>query len=104
MNVLAKILSRNHGDSNHDSAAMSQDIKAKLGITQTFVCPSVYSPTLGPGKLAEYRKICRVSRPKPLVTRPLSSHLCSRTVEEDGEIGDSPNLLVLMCMGFAPHT
>ena len=63
--LLAKLLS---GSEDPDVTALSQAVKAKLGITEPLPQPAVASPSLGLSTLAERLKGSRVSRLLPKVT------------------------------------
>ena len=74
---LAKLLS---GSEDPDVTAMSEAVKAKLGITQPLPKPGLLSPSPGSSTLADNHKRKRVSRLLPKVTRPSPFHPRARTV------------------------
>ena len=75
--LLAKLLS---GSEDLDLAALSEAVKAKLGITEPLPKPAPASPTPGLSTLAEDLKRSRVSRLLPKVTCPSPFHSGARTV------------------------
>ena len=73
--LLAKLLS---GSEDPDVTALSEAVKAKLGITEPLPQPALASPSQGLSTLAEGLKRSRVSRLLPKVTCPspsLRAHL-----------------------------
>ena len=75
--LLAKLLS---GSEDPDVTALSEAVKAKLGITEPLPQPALASPSPGPSTLAEDLKRSRVSRLLPKVTCPSPIHPRARTV------------------------
>ena len=75
--LLAKLLS---GSEDPDVTALSEAVKAKLGITEPLPKPALASPSPGLSTLAEDLKRSRVSRLLPKVTRPSPFHPRARTV------------------------
>ena len=75
--LLAKLLS---GSEDPDVTALSEAVKAKLGITEPLPKPAPASPSPGLSTLAEDLKRSRVSRLLPKVTCPSPFHPRSRTV------------------------
>ena len=75
--LLAKLLS---GSEHPDVIALSEAVKAKLGITEPLPKPAPASLSPGLGTLAEDLKQSRVSRPLPKVTCPSLFHPRARTV------------------------
>ena len=75
--LLAKLLS---GSEDPDVTALSDAVKAKLGITEPLPQPALGSPSHGLSTLAEDLKRSRVSRLLPKVTCPSPFHPRSRTV------------------------
>ena len=65
--LLAKLLS---GSEDPDVTALSEAVKAKLGITEPLPKPALLSPSPGWGTLADDHKRSRVSRLRPKVTCP----------------------------------
>ena len=84
--VLAKLLS---GSEDPDVTAMSEAVKAKLGITEPLPQPALASPSPGLSTLAEHLKKSRVSRLVPKVTCPSPFHPRARTVPT-AELQDVP--------------
>ena len=84
--LLAKLLS---GSEDPDVTALSEAIKAKLGIAEPLPKPKVSSPSPGLSTLAEDLKTSRVSRLLPKVTCPSPSHPRARTVPM-AELQDVP--------------
>ena len=74
---LAKLLS---GSENPDVTALSEAVKAKLGITEPLPKPALLSPSAGSSTLADDLKTSRVSRLLPKVTCPSPFHPRARTV------------------------
>ena len=74
---LAKLLS---GLEDPDVTALSEAVKAKLGITEPLPKPALLSPSLGLSTLADDLKRSRVSRLPPKVTCPSPFHPRARTV------------------------
>ena len=60
--------------------ALSEAVKAKLGITEPLAKPALLEPSPGLSTLADDLKRSRVSRLLPKVTYPSPFHLCARTV------------------------
>ena len=75
--LLARLLS---GSENSDVTALSEAVKAKLGITEPSPQPAPASPSAGLATLADDLKRLRVSRSLPKVTCPSPFHSCTRTV------------------------
>ena len=75
--LLAKLLS---GSEDPDVTALSEAVKAKLGITEPLLMPALASPFPGLSTLAEDLKRSRVSRLLPKVTCPGPFHPRARTV------------------------
>ena len=75
--LLAKLLS---GSEDPNVTALSEAIKAKLGITEPLPKPALASPSPGWSTLAEDLKLSRVSRLLPKVTCPIPFHPRARTV------------------------
>ena len=75
--LLAKLLS---GSEDPDVTALSEAIKAKLGITEPLPQPALAPPSPGLSTLAEDLKRSRVSRLVPKVTCPSPFHPRARTV------------------------
>ena len=75
--LLAKLLS---GSGDPDVTALSEAVKAELGITEPLPQPALASPSLGLSTLAEDLKRSRVSRLLPAVTCPRPFHPRARTV------------------------
>ena len=74
---LAKLLS---GSEDRDVTALSEAVKAKLGITEPLPKQAPLSPSPGLSTLADDLKRSRVSRLLPKVTCPSPFHPCARTV------------------------
>ena len=74
---LAKLLS---GSEDPDVIALSEAVKAKLGVTEPLPKPSLLSPSPGFSTLADDLKRSRVSRLLPKVTCPSPFHPRTRTV------------------------
>ena len=74
---LAKLLS---GSEDQDVAALSEAVKAKLGITEPLPKPALLSPSPGLSTLADDLKRPRVSRLLHKVTCPSPFHPHARTV------------------------
>ena len=74
---LAKLLSRSQ---DPDVTALSEAVKAKLGITEPSPKPALLSPSPGLSTLADDLKRSRVSRLLPKVTCPSPFHPRARTV------------------------
>ena len=74
---LAKLLS---GLEDPDVTALSEAVKAKLGITEPLPKPALLSPSPGLSTLADDLKRSRVSRLLPKVTCPSPFHPRARTV------------------------
>ena len=74
---LAKLLS---GSEDPDATALSEAVKAKLGITEPLPKPALLKPTPGLSTLADDLKRSRVSRLLPKVTCPSPFHPRVRTV------------------------
>ena len=74
---LAKLLS---GSEDPDVTALSEAVKAKLGITEPLPKPALLSPSPGLSTLADDLKRSRVSRLLPKVTCPSPFHPRARTV------------------------
>ena len=75
--LLAKLLS---GSEDPDVTALSEAVKAKLGITEPLPKPALASASPGLSTLAEDLKQSRVSRLLPKVTCPSPFHPRARTV------------------------
>ena len=75
--LLAKLLS---GSEDPDLTAVSEAVKAKLGITELLPKPELSSPCPGLSTLADDLKRSRVSRLLPKVTCPSPFHPLARTV------------------------
>ena len=75
--LLAKLLS---GSEDPDAIALSEDVKAKLGITEPLPRPALASPSTRLPTLAEDLKRSSVSRLVPKVTCPSPFHPRARTV------------------------
>ena len=75
--LLAKLLS---GSEDPDVTALSEAVKAQLGITEPLPKPALASPSPGLGTLAEDLKRPRVFRLLPKVTCPSPFHPRARTV------------------------
>ena len=75
--LLAKLLS---GSEDPDATALSEAVKAKLGITEPLPKPALLSPSPGLSTLADDLKRSRVSRLLPKVTCPSPFHPRARTV------------------------
>ena len=75
--LLAKLLS---GSEHPDVTALSEAVKAKLGITEPLPKPALLSPSPGLSTLADDLKRSRVSRLLPKVTCPSPFHPRARTV------------------------
>ena len=75
--LLAKLLS---GSEDPDVTALSEPVKAKLGITESLSKPALLSPSPGLSMLADDLKRSRVSRLLPKVTCPSPIHPRARTV------------------------
>ena len=75
--LLAKLLS---GSEDPDVTALSEAVKAKLGITEPLPKPALLSPSPGLSTLADDLKRSRVSRLPPKVTCPSPFHPRARTV------------------------
>ena len=75
--LLAKLLS---GSEDPDVTALSEAVKAKLGIAEPSPKPELSSPSPGLSTLAEDLKRSRVSRLLPKVTCPSPFHPHARTV------------------------
>ena len=75
--LLAKLLS---GSEDPDVTALSEAVKAKLGITEPLPKPALLSPSPGLSTLADDLKRSRVSRLLPKVTCPSPFHPRTRTV------------------------
>ena len=84
--LLAKLLS---GSEDPDVTALSEAIKAKLGIADPLPKPELSSPSPGLSTLAEDLKRSRVSRLLPKVTFPSPFHPGARTVPM-AELQDVP--------------
>ena len=74
--LLAKLLS---GSEDPDVTAVSEAVKAKLGITEPLPQPALASPSPGLSTLADDLKRSRVSRLLPKVTCPSPFHPRART-------------------------
>ena len=75
--LLAKLPS---GPEDPDVTALSEAVKAKLGITEPLPKPALLSPSLGWSTLADDLKRSRVSRLLPEVTCPCHFHSRATTV------------------------
>ena len=75
--LLSKLLSVSE---DPDVTALSEAVKAKLGITEALPQPALASPSPGLSMLADDLKRSRVSRLLPKVTCPSPFHPCPRTV------------------------
>ena len=75
--LLAKLLS---GSEDPDVTALSEPVKAKLGITEPLSKPALLSPSPGYSTLADDLKRSRVSELLPKVTCPSPFHPRARTV------------------------
>ena len=75
--LLAKLLS---GSEDPDVTALSEAVKAKLGITEPLPKPAPASPSPILSTLAEDLQRSRVSRLLPKLTCPSPFHPCARTV------------------------
>ena len=75
--LLAKLLSRSE---DPDVTALSEAVKAKLGITEPLPKPALLSPSPGLGMLADDLKRSSVSSLPPQVTCPSPFHRRARTV------------------------
>ena len=75
--LLAKLLS---GSEDPDVMALSEAVKAKLGITEPLPQPALVSPSPGLSTLADDLKRSRVSSLLPQVTCPNPFHPRARTV------------------------
>ena len=75
--LLAKLLS---GSEDPDVTALSEAVKAKLGITELLPKPALLSPSPGLSTVADDLKRSRVSRLLPTVTCPSPFHPRARTV------------------------
>ena len=75
--LLAKLLS---GLEDSDVTALSEPVKAKLGITEPLPKPALLPPSPGLSTLADDLQISRVSRLLPKVTSPSPFHPRARTV------------------------
>ena len=84
--LLAKLLS---GSEDPNVTALSETVKAKLGITEPLPKPAPASPSPGLSTLAEDLKRSRVSRLLPKVTRPSPFHPPARIVPS-AELQDVP--------------
>ena len=84
--LLAKLLS---GSEDPDVSALSEAVKAKLGITEPLPKPALASPSPGFSTLAEDLKRSRVSKLLPKVTCPSPFHPRARTVPV-AELQDVP--------------
>ena len=84
--LLAKLLS---GSEDPDVPALSEAIKAKLGIAEPLPKPELSSPSPGLSTLAEDLKRSRVSRLLPNVTCPSPFHCRARTLPM-AELQDVP--------------
>ena len=67
-------------DRGPDVTALSEAVKAKLGIAEQLPKPTLLSPSLGLSTLADYLQRSRVSRLLPKVTCPSPFHPRARTV------------------------
>ena len=84
--LLAKLL---FGSEDPDVTALSEAIKAKLGIAEPLPKPELSPPSPGLSTLAEDLKRSRVSRLLPKVTCPIPFHPRARTVPM-AELQDVP--------------
>ena len=84
--LLAKLLS---GSKNLDVTALSEAVRAKLGITEPLTKPSMASASSGLTSLADDVKLSRVSRLLPKVTCPGPFHPRATTVP-NAELQDVP--------------
>ena len=84
--LLAKLLS---GPEDPDVTALSEAVKAKLGITEPLPKPALLSPSPGLSTLPDDLKRSRVSRLLPKVTCPSPFHPRART-GPIGELRDVP--------------
>ena len=75
--LLAKLLS---GSEDPDVTALSEAVRAKLGITEPLPKPALASPSPGSSTFADDLKRSRVSRLLPKVTCPSPFHPRARTV------------------------
>ena len=75
--LLAKLLS---GSEDTDVTALSEAVKARLGIAEPLPQPALASPSAGLSTLADDVKRSRVSRLLPKVTCPSPFHPRARTV------------------------
>ena len=75
---LAKLLS---GSEDPDVTALSEPVKATLGITEPLPKPALLSPSAGSSTLADDLKPSTVSRLLPKVTCPSPFHPRARTVQ-----------------------
>ena len=75
--LLAKLLS---GSEDPDVTALSEAVKAKLGITEPLPQPALASPSPGLSTLAENPRRSRVSGLLPKVTCPSTFDPCARTI------------------------
>ena len=75
--LLAQLLS---GSEDPDATALSEAVKATLGITEPLPKPALLSPSPGLSTLADDLKRSRVSRLLPKVTCPSPFHPRARTV------------------------
>ena len=84
--LLARLLS---GSEDADVTALSEAVKAKLGITKPLPQPALASPSPGMSTLAEDLKRSRVTRLLPKVTCPSPFHPRATTVPI-AELQDEP--------------
>ena len=84
--LLAKLLS---GSEDPDVTALSEAVKAKLGVTKPLPKPALLSPSPGLSTLADDIKRSKVSRLLPKVTCPSPFHPRARTVSI-AELQDVP--------------
>ena len=84
--LLAKLLSESE---DPDVKALSEAVRAKLGITEPLTKPAMASCSLGLTSLADDLKRSRVSRLLPKVTCPSPFHPRARTVSS-AELQDVP--------------
>ena len=75
--LLAELL---FGSEDPDVTALSEAVKAKLGITEPLPKPALLSPSAGWSTLADDLKRSRVSRLLPKVTCPSPFHPRARTI------------------------
>ena len=75
--LLAKLLS---GSADRDVTALSEAVRAKLGITEPLAKPAMASPSQSLTSVADNLKRARVSRLVAEVTCPSPFHPCSGTV------------------------